>query len=148
MDKAYTIITGTVGMDAHVIGTKVVSRVFRDAGFNVIELGMQTPPEEFIKVAQETNAAAILMSSLYGMAEFDLRGFKEKCLEAGLGDVLLYIGGLLGVRRHDFSEDVAKFKGLGFDRVYPPDVDLKSAVEDLKRDLKQREKAGTRTERQ
>ena len=28
-----TIITGTVGMDAHVIGTKILSRAFREAGF-------------------------------------------------------------------------------------------------------------------
>ena len=100
-DKA-TIITGTVGVDAHVIGTKVISRALRDAGFNVVELGAQTPPEEFIKVAQETAANAMLMSSLYGMAEQDLQGFKEKCIEAGLDDVLLYLGGILGVTRHDF----------------------------------------------
>jgi len=41
MKKAPTIITGTVGMDAHVIGTKVVSRALKDAGFKVVELGMQ-----------------------------------------------------------------------------------------------------------
>lgn len=139
MKKMYTIITGTVGMDAHVIGTKVVSRALRDAGFNVIELGAQTPTEEFIKVAQETNADAILISSLYGMAELDLRGFKEKCMEAGLGDVLLYLGGLLGLSRHDFAEDVVKFKKMGFNRVYPPEADLKSAIEDLRGDLKRRE---------
>lgn len=138
MNNRYTVITGTVGMDAHVIGTKVLSRALRDAGFHVIELGMQTPPEEFIKVAQETDADAILMSSLYGMAEYDLRGFKEKCLEAGLGDVLLYIGGLLGVSRHDFAEDEVKFKEMGFDRVYPPETDLKSAIADLRGDLERK----------
>ena len=53
------------------------------------------------------------MSSLYGMAELDVRGFKEKCVEAGLSDVLLYIGGILGVGRHDFKEDEVKFKKLG-----------------------------------
>ncbi len=139
MSKAYTVITGTVGMDAHVIGTKVLSRALRDAGFNVIELGMQTPPEEFIDVAQETAADAILMSSLYGMAEYDLRGFKEKCIEAGLGRVILYIGGLLGVTRHDFTEDEKTFKKMGFDRVYPPEADLKSAIADLKSDLEKRD---------
>jgi methylaspartate mutase S subunit len=127
-------------MDAHVIGTKILSRAFRDAGFNVVELGCLTPPDEFIKAAQETNADAILMSSLYGMAELDLRGFKEKCLESGLNDVLLYIGGILGVSRHDFQEDEIKFKKLGFDRVYPPEADLKKAIEDLRNDLKARGK--------
>jgi methylaspartate mutase S subunit len=136
-----TIITGTVGMDAHVIGTKILSRAFREAGFNVVELGIMTPPEEFIQVAVETNADAILMSSLYGMAELDVRGFKEKCVEAGLGHVLLYIGGILGVGKHDFKEDEEKFKGLGFDRVYPPEADLKGAIADLWSDLKKKGKA-------
>ncbi|MCR4419106.1 MAG: methylaspartate mutase subunit S [Clostridia bacterium] len=135
-----TVVTGTVGVDAHVIGTKILSRALREAGFNVVELGAQTPPEEFIKAAQETDADAILMSSLYGMAELDLQGFKEKCIEAGLEDVILYIGGILGISRHDFKEDEEKFKKLGFDRVYPPDVDIQAAIEDLRRDLKARGK--------
>ena len=100
MKKAPTIITGTVGMDAHVIGTKVVSRALKDAGFNVVALGIQVTPEEFISVAQETNADAILMTSLYGMSELDLKGFNEKRMEAGLGDVILYIGGNLVIVRY------------------------------------------------
>jgi len=140
MKKQPTVITGTVGMDAHVIGTKILSRTLRDAGFNVVELGMQVPPEEFIAVAKEKNADAILMSSLYGMAELDLRGFKEKCIEAGLRDVIFYIGGVLSVGRQDFKEVERKFRKLGFDRVYPPEANLKSAIEDLWNDLKAKEK--------
>ncbi len=140
MKKKPTIITGTVGTDAHVIGTKILSRALREAGFNVVPLGCLTPPDEFVKAARETGADAILMSSLYGMAELDLRGFKDKCRQAGLEDVLLYIGGILGVSRHDFKEDEAKFRELGFDRVYPPEADLKSAIQDLWADLKARGK--------
>lgn len=138
--SGHTVITGTVGMDAHVIGTKILSRALREAGFKVVELGILTPPEEFIQAAIETDADAILMSSLYGMAEMDLQGFKEKCIEAGLEDVLLYIGGNLGVGRHDFKEDEIKFKKMGFDRVYPPEADLKKAISDLRSDLEQRRK--------
>ncbi len=109
MGKAPTIITGTVGTDAHVIGTKVLSRALKDAGFNVVALGIQVSGQEFIKVAQETNADAILMTSLYGMADLDLKGFNDERMEAGLKDVLLYIGGILGIGRHDFNEDEEKF---------------------------------------
>ena len=134
------IVTGSVGEDAHIIGVKILSRVLREAGFKVTELGGLTPPEEFIKAAQETAADAILISSHYGMAEFDLAGFKEKCVEAGLSDVLLYLGGNLAVGRHDFKEDEQKFKAMGFDRVYPPEVDLEVAVADLRNDLKKKGK--------
>ncbi len=141
MKRTPTIITGTVGMDAHVIGTKVVSRALQDAGFKVVALGMQVTPEEFISVAQETNADAILMTSLYGMAELDLKGFDEKRKEAGLGDVLLYIGGNLVIGRYDPKEVEPRFKRLGFNRVYPPETDIQAVIEtDLKPDLKARGK--------
>jgi len=143
MKKAPTIITGTVGMDAHVIGTKVLSRALKDAGFNVVALGMQVSPEEFIRVAQETDANAILMSSLYGMADMDLQGFKDKMQEAGLSNILLYIGGILGIGRHDFKEsEEKKYKKLGFDRVFPPEADIESAIKDLRADLKAKGIAG------
>jgi methylmalonyl-CoA mutase cobalamin-binding subunit len=72
------------------------------------------------------------------MAELDLRGFKEKCIEAVLGDVLLYIGGILSVGRHDFKEDEEKFKRMGFNGVYPSETDLGSAINDLWNDLRTR----------
>jgi methylaspartate mutase S subunit len=133
-----TVITGTVGKDAHVIGTKILSRALREAGFNVVELGILTPPEEFIQAALENGAEAILMSSLYGMGENDVRGFKEKCIEAGLKDVLLYIGGNLSVGKHDFKEAEDTFRKLGFDRVYPPACDVKIPIADLRADLQAR----------
>ncbi|MDR0445920.1 MAG: methylaspartate mutase subunit S [Oscillospiraceae bacterium] len=133
-----TIITGTVGVDAHVIGTKIISRVLRETGFKVVALGAQTPPEEFIKAARETDAAAMLMTSLYGMAEMDLQGFRDKCIEAGVDDILLYIGGILGVGKHDFADDAVKFKKLGFDRVYPPSAPVGASVVNLYEDLLRR----------
>jgi methylaspartate mutase epsilon subunit len=138
MDRIPTIITGTVGVDAHVIGTKIISKALKEDGFKVVALGAQTPPEEFIKAAQETDADAILITSLYGMAEMDLQGFRDKCVEAGIGDILLYIGGILGVAKHDFQDDEVIFKKIGFDRVYPPESDVKQSIRDLRSDLKAR----------
>jgi methylaspartate mutase S subunit len=139
--KSSTIITGTVGQDSHVIGIKILSRYLKDEGFKVVELGCLTPPADFIKAAQETAADAMMISSLYGMAELDLKGFKDKCVESGLGNVILYLGGNLAVGRHNFADDETKFKAMGFDRVYPSEVDLAVVVSDLKNDLKDKSKA-------
>ena len=135
--KQPTVITGTVGVDSHVIGTKIVSRVLSQYGFKVVALGAQTSVEDFIKAAQETDACAMLISSLYGMAEMDCEGFRSKCVEAGVGDILLYIGGILGVGARNFAEDEAKFKDpkIGFDRVYPPETDVERDIVDLCKDL-------------
>jgi methylaspartate mutase epsilon subunit len=130
-----TVLTGTVGVDSHVIGTKIISRLLRESGFKVVALGAQTSADEFIKAAQETAADAIMMTSLYGMAEMDLQGFRNKCVEAGVDDILLYIGGILGVGKRDFKEDEKTFKALGFDRVYPPESSVKLSIMNLCDDL-------------
>jgi methylaspartate mutase S subunit len=146
MERKQTVVTGTIGMDAHVIGTKMLSRVLREHGFKVVELGCLTPPDDFIKAAQETNADAILMTSLYGMAEIDLAEFKAKCVESGLANLLLYIGGNLAASREEsenFPAIRAKFEKLGFNRVYPPDVDLEGAITELRKDIEKKESAAT-----
>ena len=133
--KSPTIITGTIGVDAHVIGTKIISKVLREAGFKVVAMGAQTPVEEFIKAAQETDGDVMMMTSLYGMAGMDLQGFRDKCVEAGIGDILLYIGGILGVGKRDFAEDEKTFKKLGFDRVYPPESPIIPSIVNMCDDL-------------
>ncbi len=59
-----TIITGVIGMDAHIVGNRILQRVLEKEGFKVVPLGALTPPDEFIKAAVETNADAIVISSL------------------------------------------------------------------------------------
>ena len=135
-DNPIKVVTGTVGVDAHVIGTKIISRALRENGFEVTALGAQTPPEEFIKAAQETAAEAMMITSLYGMAKMDLQGFRDKCVEAGIGDIKLYIGGVLGIGKHEFSEDETTFKEIGFDRVYPPESPIGQSMKDLIDDLR------------
>jgi len=92
----------------------------------------------FVTNGYMSDAAVKEMSGRIDASRIDLKGFKEKCLEAGLGDTLLYLGGNLAVGRHDFKDDERKFKDMGFDRVYPPEVDLAVAVADLSEDLKKR----------
>jgi methylaspartate mutase sigma subunit len=127
-----TIVTGVIGADVHCIGINIVEYGLKNAGYNIVSLGIQTSQEEFISAAIETAARAILISSVYGHAQLDCRGLREKCMEAGLNHVLLYIGGNLAVRSDaPWEETYAVMKGLGFHRVYPP----RSAIADLIRDL-------------
>ena len=46
-----------------------------------------------MEAAIETNSDAILVSSLYGMGILDYQGLRDKCIEAGIPDILLYAGG-------------------------------------------------------
>lgn len=130
-----TIITGVIGMDAHIVGNRILQRVLEREGFKVVPLGALTPPDEFIKAAVETNADAIVISSLYGHAEIDCQDFGNKCIESGLQDILLYIGGNLSVGTSEFKITKKIFNDMGFNRVYPPDVKLEDFISDIKNDL-------------
>ncbi|MBQ7255827.1 MAG: methylaspartate mutase subunit S [Oscillospiraceae bacterium] len=130
-----TIVIGVIGADVHAVGNKILYRAFLDAGFNVVNLGVMVSQEEFIAAAIESNASAILVSSLYGQGELDCRGLREKCDEAGLKDILLYVGGNVVIGKQDFSEVEQRFKEMGFDRVFGPgtlpEVDIAALHEDL-----------------
>jgi methylaspartate mutase sigma subunit len=129
------IVLGVIGSDVHAVGNKILEMSFRDAGFKVINLGVMVSQEEFIHAAIESDAGAILVSSLYGHGEMDCRGLREKCYEAGLEHVLLYVGGNLVVGKRTFTEVDKLFKEMGFDRVYPPGTLPETAIAELKRDL-------------
>lgn len=129
------IVLGVIGSDVHAVGNRILEMALEEAGFKVINLGVMVSQEEFINAAIESDAAAILVSSLYGHGELDCRGLREKCQEAGIGDILLYVGGNLVVGKRTFSEVEELFKKMGFDRVYPPGVLPEVAIKDLKKDL-------------
>ena len=134
-----TLVIGVIGADVHAVGNKILYRAFSDAGFNVVNLGVMVSQEEFIAAAIESNADAILVSSLYGQGELDCRGLREKCDEAGLKDILLYVGGNVVIGKQDFAEVEKRFKEeMGFDRVFAPgtlpDVDIQALHEDLHMD--------------
>lgn len=130
-----TLVLGVIGADCHAVGNKILDYAFTQAGFNVVNIGVLSSQEDFINAAVETNASAIIVSSLYGHGEIDCRGLRQKCEEAGLKDILLYVGGNLVVGKHDWTEVQKKFKDMGFNRVYAPGTDPEVDIKDLRIDL-------------
>lgn len=129
------LILGVIGADVHAVGNVILNQAFTEAGFDVINLGVLVSQEEFIEAAVESNADAIIVSSLYGHGELDCRGMREKADEAGLKGITLYVGGNIVVGKQDFGEVEKRFKDMGFDRVFPPGTDPAASIELLKKDL-------------
>ncbi len=129
------IVLGVIGSDCHAVGNKILDFSLTDAGFEIINIGVLSPQEDFINAAVETNADVIMVSSLYGHGEIDCRGMREKCDEAGLKDILLYVGGNIVVGKQQWEDVYKRFRDMGFDRVYPPGTTVETTVRDLKEDL-------------
>ncbi|PAT02125.1 methylaspartate mutase subunit S [Candidatus Izimaplasma bacterium ZiA1] len=130
-----SVVIGVIGADVHAVGNKIIDHVLSSAGYNVVNIGVLSSQEDFISAAIETDAKAILVSSLYGHGEMDVKFFRENCDEAGLSDVKLYVGGNIVVGKQDFNEVEKRFKDMGFDRVYGPGQKIEDAITHLKEDI-------------
>ena len=138
MSDKDTIILGVIGADCHSVGNKILELFFTSEGFKVVNLGVMVSQQEFVDTAIETNAKATLVSSLYGHGEIDCQGLRELCIEKGVDPIILYAGGNLVVGKTPFSVVEEKFKKMGFDRVFPPDVDLKQVANLLRKDIQEK----------
>jgi len=136
-----TIVLGVIGSDCHSVGNKILDYFFTAKGYRVVNLGVMVSQDEFIDAAIESKADAILVSSLYGHGEIDCAGFRDRCIERGLDDVLLYVGGNLVVGKTPREVVEAKFKAMGFDRVFMASDDLEQVARCLETDLHARQRA-------
>jgi methylaspartate mutase sigma subunit len=135
-----TLVTGVIGSDTHIVGNRILSMALEKAGYRVITLGALTPAADFVKAAVETAADAIMVSSLYGQGELDCRGFRDLCIEAGLDDILLYVGGNLIVGKHPWPAVEKIFLDMGFDRAAAPGTRVETVIDWLQRDFAARAK--------
>lgn len=140
MNKQITIVIGVIGADCHAVGNKILDKIFSDAGFKVVNLGVMVSQDEYISAAIETGADAILVSSLYGQGKLDCLGFRERCIERGLEDIILYVGGNLVIGKTPRENVIKDFSEMGYDRVFMPDSDLQDVVKLLKEDVASRAK--------
>ncbi|QLK27325.1 methylaspartate mutase subunit S [Natrinema zhouii] len=129
-----TVILGVIGSDAHVVGITILEQALEAAGFDVVNLGVQSSQEEFVEAAAANDAEAVLVSSLYGHAKQDCEGFHQRIADADI-DATTYIGGNLAVGQDDFDETRSFFRQMGFNRVFDSETDPEEAIEALKADL-------------
>jgi len=130
-----TVVLGVLGVDAHVVGNKIMAHALEEAGFKVVNIGIFSSQEDFIRAAIESAAEAILVGSLCGHGEMECRNFRQNCIEAGIGDIQLVVGGNIVLGKLPWPDVEKAFLEMGFNRVYPPGVSPKQVIEGLKRDL-------------
>jgi 5-methyltetrahydrofolate--homocysteine methyltransferase len=90
---APNIIIGTVKDDIHDLGKLVLSIVFKAAGFNVIDLGVDVPTETFIQRAKETNAEIIGASCFMASTLKYLNEISQLLVENGIRKRIIFLIG-------------------------------------------------------
>lgn len=91
---AGTFVIGTVKGDLHDIGKNLVGMMFEGAGFQVIDLGIDLEPQEFIDALKEHKATLLGMSALLTTTMPKMGETINAIKEAGIRDqVKIMIGG-------------------------------------------------------
>jgi methylmalonyl-CoA mutase C-terminal domain/subunit len=111
-DERIKVIISKVGLDGHDRGAKVVASLLKEAGMEVVYLGMYQTPEGIIRAAMDEDADVIGVSYLSGEHLVYTPKIVERMRENGLDDVLLVAGGSFP------PEDISAMKEMGIDEVF------------------------------
>jgi corrinoid protein of di/trimethylamine methyltransferase len=88
------VVIGTVKGDLHDIGKGLVASMLEGGGFEVIDLGVDVPPEKFVEAARENNADIIALSALLTTTMTGMKSVLEVLNESGIREqVKVIIGG-------------------------------------------------------
>lgn len=88
------VVIGTVAGDLHDIGKNLVGMMLEGAGFEIIDLGTDVQPEEFVEIARTEGADLVGMSALLTTTMLSMKSTIDALSEAGLRDrVRVLVGG-------------------------------------------------------
>ncbi len=109
---AIKVVLGKVSMDGHDRGVRVLARLLRDAGMEVVYLGKFLSHEAVIEAAIQENAQVVGLSFLSGEHVPHTRRFAASLRSRGLADVLFLVGGVIP------RQDIPQLLEAGADGVF------------------------------
>jgi methylmalonyl-CoA mutase C-terminal domain/subunit len=101
------VLVAKPGLDGHDRGAKLVARVLRDAGFEVIYTGIRQRPAEIVAAAVQEDVDVIGLSILSGAHVALTKRIALALDEAGASDIKLVVGGTIP------SKDIPRLRDAG-----------------------------------
>ena len=114
------------GLDGHDRGIKILARAYRDAGMEVIYLGLRQTPEMIVSAAIQEDADVIALSVLSGAHMTIFSKVKKLMDEEGVENVLLTGGGIIP------KDDMQTLSGLGIGKMFGPGTTVDSTIQYIK----------------
>lgn len=110
------------GLDGHDRGIKVLARAFRDAGMEVIYLGLRQTPKMIVNAALQEDADVIALSTLNNTHMTVFPRVMELMNDKEIGDILLTGGGIIP------REDMDKLQKIGVGKLFGPGTPIQETV--------------------
>ena len=111
------------GLDGHDRGIKILAKAFRDAGMEVIYLGLRQTPEKIVSSALQEDVDVIALSSLNNAHMTIFPNILKLMKEKNIDDVLLVGGGIIP------KKDVLLLEGMGVGKLFGPGTPVQETVD-------------------
>ena len=126
MNKKIRIVMAKPGLDGHDRGIKILARAYRDAGMEVIYLGLRQTPEMIVSASLQEDADVVALSVLSGAHMTIFTKVKKLMDKEGLDNVLLTGGGIIP------EKDLKALGNLGVGKLFGPGTPVDTTIEYIK----------------
>ena len=123
MERKIRIVMAKPGLDGHDRGIKVLAAAYRNAGMEVIYLGLRQTPEMIVSSALQEDADVIALSSLNNAHNTIFVNVLSLVGEKGLDNVLLVGGGIIPKKDMEVLEN----KGVG--KLFGPGTPVQETID-------------------
>lgn len=123
MERKIRIVMAKPGLDGHDRGIKVLAAAYRDAGMEVIYLGLRQTPEMIVSSALQEDADVIALSSLNNAHNTIFVNVLSLMEQKGLDNVLLVGGGIIPKKDMEVLEN----KGVG--KLFGPGTPVQETID-------------------
>ena len=127
--SALRVVIAKPGLDGHDRGAKIIARVLRDSGYEVIYTGLHQTPEQIVATAIQEDVQAIGLSILSGAHMTLFVRVLDLLKEAEASNVVLFGGGIIP------DDDRRTLKELGVGEIFTPGTPTQDIVSWLNRRL-------------
>lgn len=124
------VLIAKIGLDGHDRGVKIVAKALRDAGMEVIYMGLHNTPEEIVQSAIQEDVDAIGLSILSAAHRTLFKEVMRLLKKQKADDIAVFGGGIIP------NEDVAGLKRLGVRAVFTPGTPMEAIVTFVQEGLK------------
>ena len=127
MERKIRILMAKPGLDGHDRGIKVLARAYRDAGMEVIYLGLRQTSEMIVSAAIQEDADVIALSILSGAHMTIFPQVMELMKEQGVENVLVTGGGIIP------EKDMEALAEQGVGKLFGPGTPIQETVDYIKK---------------
>jgi methylmalonyl-CoA mutase, C-terminal domain len=122
------VLTAKMGLDCHDTGITTISHFLRDAGFEVIYLGLHSSAEKILRAAQEEDVDVIGLSFLSGQHIPQTKKLMQLIKKKGV-NVMVILGGVIP------KDDILKLENVGVGKVFVPGTMSNEIIQYIKENV-------------